>query len=274
MSILSLFLTQHHRAQALFVQSLVFGTQIMKTVVLDNIKHKDLKVKQQHSALYGENVNCVMTFPTEFADVHMEYPILFKKNASGEFQSVAFLGFEKEENLFLESEQWTASYVPAIIAKGPFLIGFQEALVDGVVTRNPVIHVNLEDPRLSEEEGEPVFLPHGGNSPYLENVMAILRGINDGMTMSRQMFAMFESFELIESVNIEIEVNEMQKFIIKDYFTISGSRLAGLEGEKLEVLNRAGFLGAAFLVQSSLHNVKKLISRKNRKRLREFESRS
>lgn len=243
----------------------------MNSVVLDNIKHKDLKVKQVYSGVFGEKVNSVMTFPTEYADIHMEYPILFKRNASGEFQSVAFLGFEKEENLFVEENQWNASYVPAIIAKGPFLIGFQETLVDGVVKKNPVIHVNMDDPRVNESEGESVFLKHGGNSSYLENVIAVLRGINDGMDISQRMFSMFQSFELLEPVSIEIEVNEVQKFLIKDYFTISGSRLAALEADKLEALNKAGFLGAAFLVQSSLLNIKKLISRKNRRRLKEFE---
>ena len=97
-------------------------------VMLNNIAHKDLRVITRYGAEFGDNVGTVMTVPTEFADVQREYPIFFRKDANtGEFMSVALLGFSKDENLFLDERGgWNAAYVPGIIARGPFLIGFQE----------------------------------------------------------------------------------------------------------------------------------------------------
>ncbi len=176
--------------------------------------------------------------------------------------SVALLGFEKNENLFLDAQGWNASYLPGIVARGPFLIGFQEQAGN----REPVIHVNLEDPRISTSEGEPIFLPQGGNSRYLERVATILNGIHRGMEVSQAMFAAFTSMQLIEPVKIEIKFNDEEQFDLMGCYTISEEKLAALGGDSLEKLNKAGFLQGAFLVIASLNNVKKLIDMKHRRR--------
>ena len=153
-------------------------------VMLNNVAHKDLRVITRHSAELGDNVPSVLTFPTEYGDVQREYPIFFRKDATtGEYLSVALLGFGKSENLFLDEHGWHATYIPGIVARGPFLIGFQEQDSG----QEPVIHVDLDHPRISTTEGEPVFLPQGGNSRYLDRVATILNGIHRGMEVSKAM---------------------------------------------------------------------------------------
>jgi hypothetical protein len=49
-------------------------------VSLNNVTHKDLKIITKYSEQFGNNVSAVLTFPTEFADMQREYPILFQKN--------------------------------------------------------------------------------------------------------------------------------------------------------------------------------------------------
>jgi hypothetical protein len=236
--------------------------------MLNNIAHQDLRVITRPAAKFGDNVPTVLTFPTEYGDVQREYPIFFRKDAAtGEFMSVALLGFEKNENLFLDENGWNATYIPGIVARGPFLIGFQEQ-ANG---REPVIHVNLEDPRISTSEGEPIFLPQGGNSRYLERVVTILDGIHRGMEVSKAMFAAFTSLQLIEPVKVEIKFNDEELFDLMGFYTLSEEKLAALDGESLEKLNKAGFLQGAFLVIASLNNVKKLIDMKHRRRRQQAE---
>lgn len=236
-------------------------------VLLNNVDHQHLKVITRYSADFGDNVHAVLTFPTEYGDVQREYPIFFRKDAdTGAFQSVALLGLANGENLFLDNGRWNASYVPGIIARGPFLIGFQQQEIDGELRKEPVIHVDLDDPRVNETEGEPVFLEHGGNAPYLQHIVNVLRGIQEGMAVSSAMFSAFESHGLIEPVNIEVDVHRDVRYSLKGFHTISQDRLAHLDGEALQTLNRAGFLEGAFLVLASLNNVKKLIDMKNRRK--------
>lgn len=228
-------------------------------VMLNNVAHKDLRVITRHAAELGDNVGSVPTFPTEYGDVQREYPIFFRKDpASGEYSSVALLGFAKDENLFLDENGWHASYIPGVVARGPFLIGFQN--------QEPVIHVDLDHPRISQTEGEAVFLPQGGNSRYLDWVANVLKGIHQGMAVSKQMFAAFTEFELIEPVKVEIKFNAEEGYDLLGLHTISEERLRALDGAALHKLNASGFLQGAFLVIASLNNVKKLIDMKHRRR--------
>jgi hypothetical protein len=235
-------------------------------LLLDNVTHKDLKIVTRYSGDFGHCVNHIPVFPTEYADVQREYPILFRKSReTSEYQAIALLGFTQGENLFLDKNGWNAGYIPGVIARGPFMIGFQQREDDGELRKEPVIHLDMDDPRIGETEGEPVFLSHGGNTPYLERVAGILRGIHEGMALSEAMFAAFESCGLIEPVNIQIEIHRDEHYDLRGYHTINANKLAALEGSELEKLNRAGFLQGAFLVCASLGNVNKLIEMKRKR---------
>lgn len=235
-----------------------------KHVLLNNITHKDLRIITQHAAAYGDNVGSTLTFPTEFGDVHREYPILFQKNSdTGKFQSVVLLGLKSDENLFLDGNGgWNARYIPAVIERGPFLIGFQDQSRDGGAERAPVVHIDMESPRVSATEGSEVFLDHGGLSPYLEKISRLLNRIYDGMQFSDAMFAEFIALDLIEPVNLEIELNDREKYRLNGNYTIHQEKLAQLSGADLERLNRNGFLRLAFLVVESLGNIQHLIKLK------------
>ena len=235
--------------------------------MLNNVTHKDLRVITRHGAEFGDNVGSVLTFPTEYGDVQREYPIFFRKDAAtGGYLSVALLGFQEDENLFLEAGGWQASYVPGVLARGPFLIGFQEQDVGGDVRKEPVIHVDMDNPRVSRTEGERVFLPQGGSSPYLERIVAILKGIHEGIEASKAMFAAFETLGLLEPVKVEINFSAEEQFDLLGLYTISEERLRSLDGKALAELNRAGYLQGAYLAIASLTNVKKLIDMKHRRR--------
>lgn len=238
-----------------------------KHVLLNNIAHKDLKVITDFAAAYGDDVGSTLTFPTEYADVHREYPILFQKNENtGKFQSIVLLGFKSDENLFLNSAGgWNANYVPAVVERGPFLIGFQDQSRDGGSERAPVVHVDVESPRISSTQGKTVFLEHGGLSPYLEKISQLLNRIYEGMQVSDAMFAAFTELDLIEPVNLEIALNDRETYRLNGNYTIHREKLANLNGVDLERLNRAGFLRCAFLVVESLGNIQKLITLKGKR---------
>jgi hypothetical protein len=234
-------------------------------VLLDNITHKNLRVRLGHGANYGDNIGTVPTFPTEFGDVQREYPIFFRRDANGDYYPVVLLGFDKDENLYLEGDRWAAEYLPGIVARGPFLIGFQERQEGAEVRREPVIHVDLDSPRISETEGEPVFLEQGGQSPYLQQVARVLNGLNDGFALCKSMFEAFAAAELIVPVNLEVKVTGLETMNLQGFYTIDREKLLGLDSAKLHQLHRTGYLQGAYLVLSSHQNLNKLIDRKVRK---------
>ncbi|WP_041523018.1 SapC family protein [Gilvimarinus agarilyticus] len=234
-----------------------------KHVVLNNIEHKDLRIIEDYSEKYGDDVNSVLTFPTEFSDIQRNYPILFKKSAdAGVYQPIALLGLEKNENLFLHEPDWRASYVPSVQSRGPFLIGFQEREADGEIRREPIIHVDIEDPRVNEKYGSSVFKEHGGNTAYLEKMVGTLQRIHQGLSANKVMSAEFERLELFEPVSLEIEVHKEHVYKISNFYTINTDKLAALRGETLERLHQSGFLQCATFAVASLANINSLIELK------------
>ncbi|MES3151529.1 SapC family protein [Sphingomonas faeni] len=234
-------------------------------VLLNNIDHHDLTVAMGHGPAFGDAVNQVLVFPTEWQDLQREYPILFRRSEDGRFQSVVLLGLDRDENLFLGDGGWQARYVPALQQRGPFSIGLHRSN-EGDADGEPMIHVDLDHPRIAHGEGRGaghrVFLEHGGNTPYLEGITEILRRIHVGVMTSDAMFAAFEAEGLVEPVALDIALDDATRYTLDDLFTIAADRIASLDGAALARLHERGFLQAAFWAMASLGNVSRLIDLK------------
>lgn len=247
--------------------------KMRKIEVLNNVTHEDLRVNSEFSAQLGDNIAGTSTYVTEFADVQKEYPILCRKNPeSGEYQATIFFGFEKNENLFIVDKNkrasgWSADYVPAVMARGPFSIGIRREVVDGVEMHNPLVQVDVEHPKVLSGTGIKLFLENGGNTPYLNHISRMLEIINDGIPLTKLMFDLFIKYELLEPVALDLEFQNQEKLNINGYETINLKKLADLNGAALEDLNRSGFLQAAYFIAASLSNFRKLIDWKNSKLL-------
>jgi hypothetical protein len=237
--------------------------------LLNNVAHKDLRVATHFGSEFGDVVGVVPAYPTEFAELQREYPIFFRKDPDGDgYQAVALLGFAPKENLFLDGNRWNAAYVPGHIVRGPFLIGFQEQQIDGELRSEPVIHVDVEHARVAAGKGEAVFLPQGGNSPYLERIITVLRGIRDGIDAGKSMFKEFDSLGLIQPVDLDVRLDDEAGVNLKGLHGIDRERLQSLDAESLHRLNVAGWLEGAYPVLASMHNIRRLMAEKQR-RLRE-----
>lgn len=239
--------------------------------LLNNVTHRDLRVVTRFGREYGDQVALVPAFPTEFAELQREYPIFLRKDRdSGDWQAVALLGFESDENLFLQDGRWNANYLPGYVARGPFLIGFQQQNIDGEKRTEPVIHVDMDHPRIRTAESEAdaaqvVFLPHGGHSAYLEHITAVLRGIRDGADAGKAIFTAFDELGLIQPMNIELKFDEQQGTHLTGLHGIDRDRLAALDAEALYRLHRSGYLEGAYLMLASTHNLRRLMAEKQRR---------
>ena len=236
-----------------------------KYELLNNVDHKDLRVKTQRSAELGDSLWYVPTFPAEFKNIQRNYPIFFVKNPdTGKFQAVAVFGFEERENLFLNENGWNASYIPLSVMRQPFLIGVQKARQDNVSGTQLVVSVDMDSPRVSTNEGEPVFLEHGGSSEYLEQVTSILKVIHEGFERSASFADVLLGMDLLESFVLDVELDDGSTHNLTGFYTINEASLAGLEGTDLVVLNNNGYLEAIFMVIASMSNLPDLVERKNR----------
>jgi hypothetical protein len=230
-----------------------------KHALLNNIEHKHLRVITARGAAYGDAVMSALTFPAEFRELQAHYPIVFAKNADGTgFDPIALFGFQQGENLFLGQGKngWDAPTIPLTVERQPFLIGRGDDEL--------MIHVDLDSPRLSTTEGEPLFLSYGGSSEHLERVSRVLRTIHDGLETSQGFIEALLHLELLESFVLDIELDDGSQNRLAGFYTIHEERLAALSAEQLERLHKVGYLQAIYMAVASLSQFRALIDRKNR----------
>lgn len=233
-------------------------------VMLDNVSHKDLRVRAGYSKGCGYDVNVAQVFPVEFGQLQTEYPLFFIKNAErGHFDTVALLGFKEKENLYLTDNGWDATVIPLTVERQPFLIGFQEQTVDGVPTELPVVHIDLDHPAVGDDSGERVFLEHGGESPYLERITSVLMTIHQGHERSQSLSNSLVGLELIESLAVDIELDDGSRQGLAGLYTINEEKLQGLNAGALEALHKKGHLQDIYMMLASMPNLSRLIARKN-----------
>ena len=229
-------------------------------VPLDNVEHAQLRLIGRPSV--DACVNQTLIVPPEFEELQREYPILFRRDDDGQFQSVVILGLDRGENLFLVDGAWSGRTIPATLRRGPFFLAVDEEEGEA---HDAALVIDLDDERVSESEGDPLFLSHGGAAPVLQSAAEALRTVHEGLEQSRAMFALFAELELIAPVEIEVDLGDGTNYRLADFFTISSEGLSSLGGDALERLNRSGFLAAAIHARSSLANINRLVELKTGK---------
>ena len=225
--------------------------------LLNNVEHKDLRIIGGHGPGLGSDVAWVPTFAGEFRSLQAHYPIVFRRagDGAGAFDAIALLGFGAGENLFLVEGRWDAPVVPLLHARQPFCIGR-----DG---DELLIQVDLDHPRASRSEGEPVFRPHGGNTELLDGVSGMLSTIHDGMQHNAGFIDALVRHELLEGFELDIEFDDGDRHRLAGFFTIHEERLAALDGAALASLHQRDYLGPIWFALASLSNLRGLIDRRN-----------
>ena len=238
----------------------------MAISILTNDQHRSVAVDTRARPEYGDVVNRAIALSAEFNDLHREYPLLLRKTdeAPG-FVAHAILGFEKDENLFVEGDRWISTFIPATLARGPFSLGYirPEEGGDAPAGSKAEIKVMIDDqhPRL-RADGQPVFLPLGGETPYLEGIKRVLQTVDAGLRVDRVLYRELVAMELLEEVRISISVFAELRYDFSGYHTISQKKLAALGAEPLFRLHQLGLLAPVYFLISSLGNFQKLINLK------------
>jgi hypothetical protein len=230
----------------------------MNPVPLDNNTHRDLRVITTRGAAWGDDVMTTPVFIVEFRDVQAHYPIVFQQADNGPgLQPVALLGLRSGENLFLEPHGWDANYIPLALERGPFMIGRAGTEL--------TIHVDLDSPRIGRGEGEPVFLPHGATTDYLESMNSVLFALHQGVEGVAPFVAALLRHDLLESFVMDVEAADESQNRLAGFHTINEEKLRALDAEALAELHAKGYLAAIFMAVASITHMRDLIVRHNKR---------
>jgi len=228
--------------------------------LLSNVDHKDLRVVTSRGKQYGDNIMYAFTFPAEFRNVQAYYPIVFAKAPDGTFSPLALFGFHQGQNLFLKGDAWDATYLPLMVERQPFLIGN--------APNGKVIHIDLDHPRINQvpgnDNGQRVFLEHGGSTEYLEHISKVLGFIDESATATQPFVAALLEHDLLESFALDIKFTDGAQHRFVGFYAINEEKLRKLDAAALGKLHERGYLQAVYMAIASMSKFRDLIDRANK----------
>ena len=226
---------------------------------LDNVRHRDIRIRTERSASLGDARHFSLALPGEFRHLQAHFPIVFQ-HVEGEsgFQPIALFGLEEGQNLYLTEGGWDATVVPMALQREPFAIG--RAPDDSLQ-----LHIDLQSPRVVRteggEEGTALFLPHGGFSEYLEQVVKLMEELHAQAQQLPFFIETLKRHQLLEPFVLDIEMPSGEHSRMTGLFTVNEDRLASLSGADLETLSKEGHLLPIYMQMASLAQLPGLLHR-------------
>jgi len=220
-------------------------------VPLNSVTHRALRVDAAVSARYGDNQRFVAVIVDEFPLLAVHCPLFFSKDANtGAFYCGAMLGFDAGENLFLDGGRETCR--PLNLQRGPFLAAGDDIAID------------LDNPRVGAERGEPLFAENGEPSAYLKSIIRLFRELVPGLERTKAFIATLLSLKLVEPVDIDVAFDDGSRRDVTGLYTVNHEALRGLPDADVVALFRRGYLNLIYLMIASLKQVPVLAQKKNR----------
>lgn len=214
--------------------------------------HRDVHIRSRADALLSSARHFVPVVASEFAKLAVRYPILFAKSAeTGDFFAGAMLGIEAGENLFIGAAGEQDAYRPLELRRKPFY-----AVGDSLA-------IDMDHPRVSRAEGEPLFDADLQPTPYLRSIQAMITQITYGVAETSQFIDRLLSLKLVEPVDISLRFDDGSRHRLDGLYTVSSDSLHALDDREALTLFRDGHLRLAYLMISSLEQVRVLANLHN-----------
>jgi hypothetical protein len=227
--------------------------------ILNQADHADLRIHVGPGEAFGDKVMACLAVPAEFRRLANDYPILFRYDPEQRsFSALALMGFEPDENLFLDGNSWRAAAKPLALAIQPFLVGR---------SRDPdaraQVHIDLDHPRIAlGGEGVRVFDDVGQPTPYLEQAIGMLGELDEGHRASAPFFAALDRYDLLEPFSLDVSGMDSGEHRLVGYHLIDEEKLRALDPAAVAELHAAGHLMPLFMALASLGNLAKLARRR------------
>ena len=229
-------------------------------VTVDSQAHRDLRVSR-HTSPQIAQVDAVSVVPREFQRLVAHYPIFFTKSAaSGRFEPMVLLGFQKKENLFFVEDRWDVAYVPLQMQRQPFSLKPRPGEAQGSVD----IAIDMSSSQVQAGEGERLFHADGQPSRYLQNMTSILTALVNGANEGYAFTGRLAELNLLEPVKINVEFVDHSEAKLEGLYWIAPAVLKALPAAQLAELRDREFLEWLYFQVASVSHMSSLVARKNK----------
>jgi len=223
-------------------------------------QHQKLKVATARNILHIDGQHIIPVSAAEYAQSSASFPIVFVKNPDSErFRSVAMLGLEAGENLFLQNEKWTGLSMPQSISMVPFSLG-----IDPDKENTLTACIDLDSPFVGEDKDLALFEDDGKESEVLANVQQSLGRLYDNEKMTESFIKELQENDLLQELELNIALSSGEKKKLVGIFTINEDKVKDLSDDKVLDFHKRGLFVPIYSMLGSLTQVNHLVQLRNR----------
>lgn len=222
-------------------------------------QHQNLKISAQRNLSHLNNQHIVGAGANEFAQLATSFPLFFvKDDKSASYRSVAMLGLEAGENVFLQGDKWLAPYVPQNASMVPFGLGLDPEREKTLTTC-----VDIESEFVGEDKEVALFDEEGNETEFLKSVQDSLGRLYDGEILTGKFIKELEDNNLLQEIELTlVHADGAQKKLVGVY-GINEKAFLDLADEKVVDFQKRGLFIPIYSMLTSLGQVNRLVQLRN-----------
>jgi hypothetical protein len=211
-------------------------------VNLDRALHQNLRVNQEVAFSACKDITMCAVTPTEIPRLVLEYPVVFTKHGdTGQYLCVALFGVDPQKNLFWQGDRWRSFVLPLNVGRQPFFVGIGNNPETGA-QQKLVTCIDLDNPGVQEDVGEPLFEAEGMETPYLQHKMKTLAELIEGESRARIFTERMVALDLIRAIQLELKAPGGASRQIGGLHSLDEAKMRALGADVLTELNTKGYL--------------------------------
>ncbi|MEM9838191.1 MAG: SapC family protein [Pseudomonadota bacterium] len=224
-------------------------------------EHGHLKVKPSRMTDYAAPRHMIPLRVTELTQATSCFPVFISRlEGQGTYAISALTSMTPGKNLFVDGENWDATFVPSDMRTFP--IGLMNPPNEG---DEPPMGIDPTMDVFSETQGEPLFGDDGQPSLWVTQTKAQLFDDAQNSVRTHQFLQKLDELGLIVPVTIGVKMASGDVNRIAGLHTINEDALNGLSTDAFEGLRTAGYLPPIYALLFSIVQLNALIQRTNKK---------
>ena len=222
-------------------------------------QHQKLKISNTRNISHVAGQHIIPVAAAEYAQSSASFPLVLVKNPDSErFRSVAMLGLEAGENLFLKDDKWSALSMPQSISMVPFSLG-----LDPEKENTLTACIDLDSEFVGEDKDLALFEDDGKESEVLTNVQQALGRLYDNERLTESFIKELQENDLLQEIELNITLASGEKKKLVGVHTINEEKIKNLSDDKVLDFHKRGLFVPMYSMLGSLAQVNNLVKLRN-----------
>ncbi|MEM7081656.1 MAG: SapC family protein [Pseudomonadota bacterium] len=227
--------------------------------LLDSALHADLRLRPNSGVRFASQHHVLPIRAEEIAKAVSNFPVFLTRNTdSGDWSFSIVTSLQIERNLFCDSQQWHATYLPQVIETFPFY------LVNTGSDDQRAVGFDSSADAFSNSEGDALFHADGKLAPWLDALTRKLDAQLQANHQTKHFANTIENAGLIKELSIQVLFHNDTAQTINGLHTIDEEKLQALDAETLTEFSQRGYLSPLYAMLISVFQLNALIQRHNR----------